>query len=185
MNRLCPKIEIINHFDNLINRVDIDIEESIGKYKQEQVLSQLRCFEVEQRNVKSLKRFSLKCFDSTESENPIEYQTVDQWSESMKVIDYLNRIREKTINELTKAQQDALSHYKLNSSQFKSNDHHLVDEKNSDEMRSELFKEKFYFQVLYRPDDPKYAEPWIFKLYTFVSDFYMSPIDINLLEYVF
>ena len=179
MNRLCPKIEIINHFDNLINRVDIDIEESVGKYKQEQVLSQLRCFEIEKRNVKSLKRFSLKCFDSTESENPIKYQTVDQWPESMKVIDYLSQTREETINELTKMQQDALSHYRLNLSQFKSNDQNL------DEMRSELFKEKFYFQVLYKPDDPKYAEPWIFKLYTFFTDFYMSPIDINLLEYVF
>ena len=32
-NLSSPKIEIINHFDNLINRVDIDIEKSIEKYK--------------------------------------------------------------------------------------------------------------------------------------------------------
>ena len=167
-----PKIEIINHFDSLINRVDIDIEESIEKYSQEQVLSKLQC--IGKRTVKSLDRFSLKRFDSSESENLIQYQRVDQWPESMKVIDYLNRIRENTINELTKAQEDALSGYKLISSQLKSNDHQLIDEKNMDE--------KYYFQVLYKPDDPKYAEPWVFNLYTFVTDFYMAPTDINLLE---
>ena len=45
--------------------------------------------------------------------------------------------------------------------------------------------EKFFFQILYKPDDPKYLEPWIFNLYTFIIDFYMSPADINLLEYLF
>ena len=42
MNSLSPKIEIINHFDNLINRVVVDIEESIGKFSEKQVLSQLK-----------------------------------------------------------------------------------------------------------------------------------------------
>ena len=186
MKKPSAKIETINHFDNLINRVDIDIEESVGKYSEEQVLSELKCFEIEQRSVKSLERFSLKCFDSTdESEKPVRYQTVDQWPQSMKVIDYLNQIRERTINELTKAQEETLYHYKLNSAHFKSNEHEPIDEKNMDEIRSEIFNGTFFFQVLYKPDDPKYAEPWIFSLFTFISDFYMSPTEINLLEYLF
>ena len=185
MNRLSQSIEIIEHFDSLINRVDIDIEESVRKYSDEIVLSQLKCFQIEQRNIKSLERFSFKCFDSTESEKPIQYQTVDQWSESMKVIDYLNRIRERTISELRKAQEETLSQYKLNSSHFKSNYQQLIDEKNTDEIRSEVFNGTFFFQVLYKPDDPKYAEPWIFSLFTFNIDFYMSPTDINFLEYFF
>jgi hypothetical protein len=184
MNRLSPKIEIINHFDSLINRVDFEIEKAIGKHNQEQVLSQLGCFEIGQRNVKSLKRFSLKCFDSTESEKRIRYQTIDEWPESTKVIDYLNRVREKTISELTKAQEDTLSHYKLNASHFKSNGHKPFEEKNMDEIRSQVFNGTFYFQVLYKPDDPKYADPWIFSLFTFITDFYMPPTDINLLEYL-
>ena len=181
-NKFNSKIEIINHFDNLINRVDIDIEESVGKYNEEQVLSNLKCFEIGQRNVKSLERFSLKFFDSTESENPIQYQTVDQWPESMKVIDYLNRIRENTIKELRKAQENTLLHYKQSSAHFKSNDQQLIDEKNMNEI---VFKENYYFQVLYKPEDPKYADPWVFNLYTFVTDFYMPPSDIYLLEYVY
>ena len=43
INMHSPKIEIIDRFDSLINRVDIDIEEAIGKYSEEQVLSELKC----------------------------------------------------------------------------------------------------------------------------------------------
>ena len=36
-----PKIEIINHFDKLINRVDVDIEESLEKYNEKRILGNL------------------------------------------------------------------------------------------------------------------------------------------------
>ena len=62
----------------------------------------------------------------------------------------------RTIEELRKAQEEALDSYK-----------------------SQLFPEKFYFQVRYTQSEP---EEWIFKLFTFVTDFYMSPYDISLLE---
>jgi hypothetical protein len=42
---LSPKKEIIDHFDSLINRIDIDIDEYLEKYNQEQVLSNLNRFE--------------------------------------------------------------------------------------------------------------------------------------------
>ena len=99
---------------------------------------------------------------------------MDEWPESTKVVDYLNRIRMRTIEELRKAQEETLDYYKLNSSQFKLN--------SMDEIRSELFKDKFHFQVLYKPEETKYAETWIFNLFTFVTDFYISLTDINLLE---
>ena len=54
-----------------------------------------------------------------------------------------------------------------------------------DEIRSELFKDKFHFQVLYKPEDSEYTEPWFFKLYTFVTNFYISSTHINLFEYVY
>ena len=51
-----------------------------------------------------------------------------------------------------------------------------------DEIRSELFKDKFHFQVLYKPEDKKYTNFWVFNLFTFITDFYLSSTDINLLE---
>ena len=41
MARFSPKIEIINHFDNLINRVDIDIDICLEKYNNKQILGEL------------------------------------------------------------------------------------------------------------------------------------------------
>ena len=147
--RFSPKKEIINYFDSLINRVDIDIDECIQNHNQEQILSQLPCFDIENRKLKSLIDFSLEYFDSYKS-NQNTCQTVDQWPESTKVIDYLNQIRKRTIDELTKAQQESLQYLRLNLSQFKTNENQITE----DEFRNEIFKEQFYFQVLYKPDDP-------------------------------
>ena len=40
MTRFSPKIEIINHFDKLINKGDIDIELSLEKYNEQEIFSQ-------------------------------------------------------------------------------------------------------------------------------------------------
>ena len=129
MERISPKIEIINHFDNLINRVDIDID------------------------------FCLE-----------QYPVVE---ESFQAIDYLKQLRMRTIEELKKEQEETLEKYKLNSARFKSE---LKDGKSIEELRKELFDEKFYFQV-------KTKQPiWAFSLFTLVTDFYMSQSDIELLE---
>ena len=40
METFCPKIELINYFDELIHRVDIDIEKSLEKYTEDELLKQ-------------------------------------------------------------------------------------------------------------------------------------------------
>ena len=83
----------------------------------------------------------------------------------------------RTIEKLRKEQEKALEYYKLNSSLFKSEE--KTDENKIEELRSKLlFGEKFYFQVRYKRE----KKPWIFNLFTFATDFYMSQSDINLLE---
>ena len=80
----------------------------------------------------------------------------------------------KTIEELRKAQEETLQCYKHNSSRFKS------EQLNIDELKSELFfAEKFYFQVNLKQSEKKL---WAFNIFTFVTDFYMSQSDIDLLE---
>ena len=174
--KLSPKIEIINYFDSLINRVDMDIDECIENenYTDEQILSQLPCFQIDNRKFKSVRDFSLLLYKPFQSSQNNTFQ----WSESTKVIDYLNEIRKETIDELKKAQEDRIEHLRrLNSTLYKS-----ISDDDFD-LRSELFKERFYFQIIYKPFDPKYSVWWVFNLYTFVTDFYMSQADIDLLEY--
>ena len=162
---ISSKIEIINHFDELINQVDIDIEKCLKRYNEQQVLGDLRFFQVEKRKFELVKNYYcciVKLFES-ESQHTNGFQTVDLWSESTKVVDYLKQVRMKTIEVLNKAQEESLEHYKINSSQLKT-----------------TTVEKFFFQVnLNEPEN----NPWVFNLFTFVTDFYMSPSDINILEY--
>ena len=82
----------------------------------------------------------------------------------------------KTIDELRKAQEEALEYYKLNSLCFKSE---LCDEENIDQFRSKLFAEIFYFQINFKQTDKIY---WPFNVFTFLTDFYMSPSEIDSLE---
>ena len=174
MRRFSPKIEIINHFDNLINRVDIDIDISLEKYNDEKVLSQLlTSSENNRKNFrKNDEEFNIYLFDNSNSTT----QPLDLWTKSTKVTYYLRQVRMKTIYELRKAQDETLEYYKLNSFRFKNE---LANEKNIDKLRSELFAENFYFQINFKQSDKRY---WSFNIFTFVSDFYMSPSEIDSLE---
>ena len=174
MNRFSPKIEIINHFDNLINRVDIDIDECLEKYNQEQTIGELECFKTK-RDVKdryTFIEFKEDLLDKFFKPQPMKI-CENLWSESTKVVDYLNQIRERTIEELRQAQNNTLDHYKLNPI-----DLDIINEEKLDDLKSQLFGETFYIQVLYKP--PK--QQWVFNLYTIITDFYMSPTDIIILE---
>ena len=104
-----PKVEIINHFDNLINRVDIDIEESLEKHKQDQILGDLKCFR-DKRKIK-LFNISFEFFKTPNSSKESTYENEDLWPESIKVVDYLNQVRLRTIEELREAQKDSLEYF--------------------------------------------------------------------------
>ena len=169
--RFSPKIEIINHFDELINRVDIEFDECLEKFDEKQVLGNLECLEKE-RIVKEETYFN-KIIRQYKSD---KQETEDLWSESTKVVDYLKQIRMRTIQELRKGQEEILEYYKLNSSLFKSEE--IQEENKIEDLRSKLFAEKFYFQIRNTTEN----KPWVFNLFTFVTDFYMSQSDIKFLE---
>ena len=171
MTRFSGKVEIINHFDNLVNRIDIDIESSLEIFNGDQLLcelltsSQTNRTDFKNRNV----QFENQFFEKIDSFK----QNLDSWEESTKVVDYLKKIRMKAIEELSKVQEETLEYYKLNSARFKSE---LTNEKSIDELRGKLFADKFYFQISLK-------QPlWMFNAFTFIADFYISPSDIDSLE---
>ena len=171
MERLSPKIEIINHFDKLINKVDIDIDSNLGKYNDKQLLGEL--LKDTENNRSGFKRyfyyFRKDSSDTTDSTK----NNINSWLESTKVFDYLKQVRMKTIEELKKAQEETLEYYKINSSRFKR-------EQTIEELKSKLFAEKFYFQVHIKYTDEKRL--WAFNVFTFVTDFYLSQSYIKSLE---
>ena len=172
MGKISPKIEIINHFDNLINRVDIDIDHCLQNYKDKLLVDLVITSEDLRRNFRNNgEKFILKFFNTLNSSN--RRFPIDVW---IKVTDYLKDVRMKAIEELRKAQNDTLEYYKLNSSRFKSE---LSNEKNMDELRGELFSKEFFFQINFTQSEKRL---WPFNVFTFVTDFYLSPSDIDSLE---
>ena len=172
MVRFSPKIEIINHFDNLINRVDIDIDHSLETYNDANVLGELVTSTENNRRsfTNEYDYFDVELFNSSKH----QYRTLDLWAESTKVIDYLKELRMKTIDELRKAQNETLEYYKLTRHKIE-----LLNEKNIDDLRSKLFAERFHFQVNFTQSKKRC---WPFNIFTFITDFYLSPSDIDSLE---
>ena len=167
MSRISPKIEIINHFDDLINKIDIDIDSSLEKYNDQKLISELH---TSSQRISDIIFHFFKKIDST----------FDSCSESTKLVDYLNKVRKGIIDELKKSQNEALEYYKLNSARFKSE---ITDEKNIEELKSQLFAEKFYFQIhLVDKNEKNGLKLFPFNVLTFATDFYMSPSDINSLQ---
>ena len=171
----CPKIEIINHFDNLINKIDIDTDICIENYNEEQTLSELlKSSETIRRDFRNThEQLNIKFRDEF---NTSRHESLDLWPESTKVIDYLNQVRMKTIEQLRKAQEDTLEYYSLNSSRIKSQLYNVRDIYN---FRRILFDEKFYFQVHLKQSKKRF---WAFNVFTFATDFYMSSYEIDSLQ---
>jgi hypothetical protein len=175
MARFSPKIEIINHFEDLVNRIDIDIDSSLENDNGEQLLSELlTSSEGNRRDFKNINEdFEFEFFETIDRSSK---QNLDLCPESTKVVDYLKQVRMKTIEELRKVQEETLEYYKINSSRFKSE---LSNEKSIDELRSKLFADKFYFQINLNQPEKRF---WVFNVFTFIVDFYLSPSDIDSLE---
>ena len=179
MTKSSPKIEIINHFDNLINRIDIDIDFCLEKYNDELLKDVLYSSYLDRiwfhnKNVIN-SEFKVIAYDPINSSTN-QNQTLERWSNSIKVIDYLKQIRMRTIEKLKKEQEETLEKYKLNSTRFKSE---LNDDKSIEEFRKKLFEENFYFQIQIKRNE-KLICP--FNLFTLATDFYMSQSDIESLE---
>lgn len=174
---------ITNYFDELINQVDLDIEEALKNcndkstncndkstlQKQKEVMTNLQCFKLEQRPMITQSILSLfKPHRNMEIETP----TVNL---STKLVDYLNQVRVRTIKELRLAKEESLLYY---AGRFNYSKEINYNEK-IEELKSQLFAKKFCFQVRLTNKDYK---PLIFKTITFVTDFYMSSTDINILK---
>ena len=136
------KIIIVETFSSFLRLVSnlTYVDECLKKYNDEQVINQLLSSQTNGfcENIEFYVIFHENMDLSKHTEDHL-------WPESTKITDYLNQVRMRTIQELRKAQEDALEFYKLNLSRFKSELSN--NKKNIDELRSELFAEKFYFQV--------------------------------------
>ena len=181
MAKFSSKIEIINHFDDLINRLDIDIDDCLEKCDNKQLLDDLvKSSDTSRKFFRTrFDHFNLEFFERYNSSSRHEESALDL---STKVVDYLSQVRTKTIDELRKAQNETLKYYSdNNSTRFFKIELLTNEKKNIDEIKSELYAEKYYFQVHLKQSEKRL---WAFNVFTFVTDFYLSQFYIDSLEYL-
>ena len=153
-----PKLLIVDYYDSIISQIDIYIEELLEKYNEDDVLK---------KNRKEKDSFKL---DTSINPYKIEYQNelkINITPGSTKVHDYLNQVRSKAIEEIKKAKDENLERYEINKEKYKYDRNNLTVE-TFQEMKNELFKEKFCFLLKVNNNSNKS------KLYTIVTDFYLD-----------
>ena len=85
----------------------------------------------------------------------------------------MTQVRSKAIEEIKKAQEENLKRYELNRDKYKYDRNDLTEDK-IEEMKRELFKEKFCFLIKVDLIDHGYRSRCLFKLHTIVTDCYFE-----------
>ena len=166
-----PKLLIVDYYDDLIRDIDIYTEEQLAKYSQDDLLP----IESNPEYPSSVEIEGLKDPYKIEYKNESEINVTPGWT---KIIDYLNLVRSKAIEEINKAKEENLERYELNKSKYKYDRNNMSDE-NLEEMKRELFKEKFCFLIRFEKFE---SESTKFELVTVVTDFYLDHNERHLIK---
>ena len=155
-----PKLLIVDYYDSLIQKIDIYIEQLLEKYDKNDLLPDPIYYSY------SVLKNNLDCNNNRNTEIPS-----DEIGKGAKIVDYLEVVRDKSIEEIKKAQQANLQSYESNKERYKYDRKSLTHE-DVEEMRRGLFGDKFCF-VLEIEGSTEYNKP-IINQCTVVTDFYFD-----------
>lgn len=202
MRREHPKVLIIDHYDNLINQIDIYIENLLASIDDKQLTSAPKSYDKkrwqeaddddsEEREdnekstcfIPSLESPYTASFARDELNNSIEDEIAAKvMPDATTLKNYVNIIRAKAIDEISKTRDENLK--QLESNAQRGDD---IDESEWGEFVENLFTPKFCFllpinNIGYSDDSIQPRNLSFIKLYTIVVDFYLSPYEIDLLK---
>ena len=151
---ITPSLLITEYYDSLISQIDIFTEERIRECKDD--IDEEECGEkydpsyfenygnvygVETiENPYKSQKYSINRNDISETEITNKSQAVE----------YMNKVRQKAIEEIRKVQDENFEYYKANKDKFKVDRKNLTEEK-LEELKSQLFANRFCFLVKKEP----------------------------------
>lgn len=171
-----PRLLITDHYDKLIQQVDIYIEELLEKYNEHDLLP------VDNGEISFLEPTSNDFYVRDEYKDPYEskyeYNTskLDVTPGTTRIRDYLELIRSKSIEELKKAEKKALDNYEMNKLLYKYDRDNLTVDR-VEEMKRNIFKDKFCFMLQFNKPDI-----CLLKNYLIIVDFYINNEDLNFIR---
>lgn len=189
--KINPKRVIIEHFDSLINSVDVHTEEQLQEYSSTDLLNvedRLDCFRPPQFKKEFLKCKELEIYrnpyrqwsratDTPKPNMPLEYVLG-----STLVCDYLNACRNHLIEKLTEAQNEFLKHLETIKDQLD------PDEESEERVRETLFAKRYPILIQFDEYDETFegkqktfyrGNPSPFRLYLIELDFYILESDME------
>lgn len=192
---------ITEYYDSLIKELDIYTEERI-KYYAEKVLPKVNVTTSDAHPIRN--KFEIwSTYGVSSFKNPYESDDYTTFGQSyftetpykMTTTEYLNMVREKAIEEIRKAQEENLQYYRDNKEEFKVYRENLADDEKIEELRSNLFANRFCFLVYVEKIESTFTDEnfhnWqrserylsLFKLHLVITDFFLAQSDIDLIRF--
>ena len=97
--------------------------------------------------------------------------------------DYLNEVRQKAIDSIRNVQEENLQFYNANKKKFKIDKSNLNEENKLEELKSQLFANRFCFLLEFELYSTYKNKKPLFKLQTVITDFYLSESDIYYMKF--
>jgi hypothetical protein len=189
-------MEIIDHFDEVINEMDIYTEvllDEMEKRGGDKDIYTPQYFNVEKPQIEFTFPW-LQKFETDDFIGEYAYERVEDVPKPMKVKDYVNCVRAKTIVELKKARDEILAQYDANASRLKRDWSKMKNVEEREHLREDLFGKQFCFSLQINAPEREYNEIFgdsfvkrqpkkvlpkpIFKFCIIFVDFYLSEMEI-------
>lgn len=185
-----PKLLITDYYDSLIHQIDVYTEKLLeNNDKANEIYTRKKISQPDENQAKNEDEYEDEDDDIDDSKvnfcdpyrDPYkeEYKINGNDAEEteMKLGEYFNACRLKSIELIRQVQDDNLKSYNELDKEKLRIDRDSIDEKAIESLREQLFATKFCFLI--NCD----SSPDPFKLYTIVVDFYLNSKRIKLIEY--
>jgi hypothetical protein len=200
---LTPRLEIIEHFDSIINELDIYTEvilDELTKRKGDGDIYTPQYFDIIKQKITLDKQYA-KYVNDQFSDDYV-FERVEEVPIPTSLNNYVNSARAKSILTLKKARDDILDKYDANARRLKRDWSKMEDLGERERFRNELFGKQFSFCLEINASERDYKENFneynneiwglykilprpFFKFCTIFVDFYLSEVEIAKLRYSF
>lgn len=181
---ITTQLLITEYYDSLISQVDIYTEERIKEIK-ENGLTKIKS------TTKLGTTLHNEPYGIEEIRNPYESQRysidrtdISEITEISQAEEYINKTRQKAVDEIRKVKEENFKYYKANKDKFKV-DRKNLNEEMLEELKSQLFANGYCFLVFKRPNLYHGRYIPIFNLHTVITDFYLKNSEVEFIRLIY
>ena len=172
----------MKYYDSVRAEIDIYAEKLSEKYKENDWLSSI--YEPKTQRPKSriknygLKTYGIEVYNDSYSDaytyNDVDTQSTDP--KTTKMVDYINGVRAKAIDETKKAEAETLKYYEANKINIRMMRKQTQDDILEEDLNRKMYANSFCFNLVV---DERHS---LYKLVTVVADFYVNANHIEILK---